>query len=76
MRNIRFIVGLSQNKKDHTVNGVRYIVESRFEPNKSDIKFTERMSRCITNDFAPLTVLTSDSTMEADYVCSAAGKED
>lgn len=70
-----WICGLAQGKSEYKINNVNFVVESCFEPFDSDTTIKDRFSRTITSDFIPLTKITEPCKMEAEYVCSAAGKE-
>ena len=72
----RFIVGLAPKENEYVINGVRYIVSTKFEPLKSKETFTSRIERFIGSDFADLTNTDDVNTLEDDYVCSTVGKED
>lgn len=72
----RFIVGLAPKGNEYVINGVRYIVSSRYEPPKSKETFTTRIEKFIGSDFADLTTTDNLNTLEDDYVCSTVGKED
>ena len=77
----RFIVSFGSEEREYTINGVRYIVESRYEPiNFRNIGQTTKLGSClksyITGDFADLPSLSADGKIDAEYVCTAAGKEE
>lgn len=65
-------------EQEYTVNGVRYIVSSCFQSCKmpSSTTINDRFKRIVTSDVVPLLVEDTDATMESEYVCSTAGKED
>ena len=65
-------------EQEYAVNGVRYIVGSCFQTTKiTDIpSIADRFKRIVTSDVIPLPVEDTDATMESEYVCSTAGKED
>ena len=76
-----FIVGFGQNVNEYKINGVRYIVESRFEPVDfrrldQNTRIDQRLEHYITGDFADFSTAPEADTMVPGYVCSAAGKED
>jgi hypothetical protein len=62
----------------YRIGNVRYVVESHFLPfPKSEQKtMRDRVERLLTSDFTDLTVFEAADTMDAENVCSAAGKED
>ena len=74
----RFLCGLAQEEHEYVINGVKYVVASRFEPftNKVTPTINERFGRVIVSDSTPLTKQLQDDKMAAEYVCSAAGEED
>lgn len=51
----RFIVGLAQKENKYVINGVRYIVSSRYEQPNSNETFTKKIEKFIGSDFADLT---------------------
>ena len=65
-------------EQEYTVNGVRYIVVSSFQSSKVPTSTTiqDRFIRIVSGDTVPLPVESTDDTMAAEYVCSAAGKEE
>ncbi len=70
---------LKLNKDDdaneYVINGVRYIVSTRFSKTENKT-MKEKLSEYIGSDFAQLTTTEDKNTIQAEYVCSAAGKED
>ena len=65
-------------EQEYTVNGVRYIVGSCFQTTKiaDNPSIADRFKIIVTSDVIPLLVETADATMESEYVCSTAGKEE
>ena len=65
-------------EQEYTVNGVHYIVSSCFQTTKivDNPSIADRFKRIVTSDVVPLPVEDTDATMESEYVCSTAGKED
>ena len=65
-------------EQEYTVNGVRYIVSSSFQSTKilDNPSIADRFKRIVTSDVVPLSIEETDVTMESEYVCSTAGKED
>ena len=57
---------------EYVINGVRYIVSSRFEETKITMK--ERLEKFIGSDFAHLSVANSNGTMIAECVNTNAGE--
>ena len=77
----KFIVPLGNQPDEYVINGVRYVVSSKYQkPDFKDLKQNTVLNDCVenylTSDFADLTVENSSSKMMAEYVCSAVGKED
>ena len=64
--------------QEYTVNGVRYVIASSFQSNKVPTSTTihDRFKRIVSGDTVPLSLESTDDTMAAEYVCSAARKED
>ena len=59
------------------VNGVTYIVESKFADAPTDLTAEERFCRIFEIDTAVhLTDFPEDDTMKSEYVLDSAGKED
>ena len=83
---LRFIETISNtraeiklNKDDdaneYVINGVCYIVSTRFSETENKT-LKEKLSEFIGSDFAQLTTTEDENTIQAEYVCSTAGKED
>ena len=77
----KFIVPLGSQPDEYVINGVRYVVSSKYQkPDFKDLKQNTVLNDCVgnylTSDFADLTIENSSSKMMAEYVCSAVGKED
>ena len=77
----KFIVPLESQPDEYVINGVRYVVSSKYQkPDFKDLKQNTVLNDCVenylTSDFADLTIENSSSKMMAEYVCSAVGKED
>lgn len=60
---------------EYVINGVRYIVSTRFTETENKT-MKEKLSEFIGSDFAHLTTNEDENTIQAEYVCSTAGKED
>lgn len=76
---LRFIIGLGADDHEYSVNGVRYVVSSRFQKPFEKPKnpmISERINNYLSGDFADLTVPSNYDTMAEEYVCSTVGKED
>ena len=77
-RELKFIVGLGADDHEYSVNGVRYVVSSRFQKPFEKPKnpmMSERVNHYLSGDFAELTVNKHYSTMAEEYVCSTVGEE-
>ena len=77
----KFIVGFGSTPREYVINGVRYVVESRFQkPNYKESKENTMLNNCIgsylTSDFADLPSVDADNIIDTEYDCTAAGKED
>ena len=77
----KFIVPLGNQPDEYVINGVRYVVSSKYQkPDFKDLKQSTVLNDCVenylTSDFADLTIENSSSKMMAEYVCSTVGKED
>ena len=77
----KFIVPLGNQLDEYVINGVRYVVLSKYQkPDYKDLKQNTVLNDCVenylTSDFADLTIENSSYKMMAEYVCSAVGKED
>ena len=75
---IKFYTGLLDREQEYIIGGVRYVVETHFlpfpEPQQKTMR--DRVERLLTSDFTDLTVFEASDTMEAENVCSVAGKEE
>ena len=75
-----FVVGLGGKEHEYVLNGVRYIVSARFESStikrNTDKTICDRVESYVGSDFADLMPEISDDKLAAEYVYSAAGKED
>ncbi len=60
---------------EYVINGVRYLVSSRFSKTENKT-MKEKLSEFIGSDFAHLTNNEDKNTIQAEYVCSTARKED
>ena len=75
-----WIVGVGMDDRSYTINGVTYVVSSRFAT--TDIKEThkptlaEKLRSYIGSSFAKLTIPGQTDRMGDEYACSAAGEED
>ncbi len=77
----KFIVGFGTAQQEYVINGVRYVVESKFQksdykkPNKN-ILLNNRIGNYLTSDFADLPSVGTSNIINTEYDCTAAGKED
>ena len=73
---MRILHGIFDREQEYTVNGVRYIVETKFQPLTEPVAtLNSRMERIIKNDIAHLTISEASGTIEEEYVYPTAGKE-
>ena len=77
----KFIVGFGAAPQEYVINGVRYLVESRFQkPNykesKENTMLNNRIGSYLTSDFADLPSVSTGNIISTEYDCTAAGKED
>ena len=77
----KFIVGFGIAPQEYVINGVRYVVESKFQnpdykkPNKN-ILLNNRIGSYLTSDFADLPSVDADNIIDTENDCTAAGKEE
>lgn len=77
----KFIVGFGTAQQEYVINGVRYVVESKFQksdykkPNKN-ILLNNRIGNYLTSDFADLPSVGTSNIISTEYDCTVAGKED
>jgi len=71
----KWIVGFGSVPQEYVINGVKYVVESKFqkvnhkEP-KENILLNDCVENYLLNDFADLTEESHMDKMIAEYVCS------
>lgn len=70
-----FKLNKDDDANEYVINGVRYIVSTRFTETENKT-MKEKLSEFIGSDFAQLTTTEDKNTIQAEYVCSTAGKED
>lgn len=71
-----WIVGVSDGKvHECKIGDVTYFVSAEFE-GSSQTNLRDRVQRTVVSNLIPLTPGRVSDTMAAEYVCSAAGKED
>ena len=73
-----WIISLGIEEHQYKIGDVTYIVTSHFaKPTDMEKQtITDRMKHFVGSDFADLTDEPDTNTMNAEYGCSAAGKED
>lgn len=78
MKKLKDFYGLASDS-EHVVDGVLYKVSSKFVPaNICNIENTisDKAQKYVGSDFAHLTNADDRNTMNAEYICLTAGKED
>ncbi len=73
---MRWIVGLFQRERSYCINGVTYTVGARFEPPHEGRPVQRAIEHVLFANMVDLQKCFSSATMETEYVCSAAVKED
>lgn len=76
MKNDFFIVGIGMADREYSVNGVKYIVSSRFASDTESETLSDRLQSHIKSPFAELTFAAEEAIFEHEYACSTAGEED
>ena len=75
-----WIVGVGMEGRSYTINGVTYVVSSRFAPTRIEEKYeptlSDRLHSYIGSGFAKLTIPRQTDIIADEYACSAAGEED
>ncbi|MBO5065898.1 MAG: hypothetical protein J6D06_07295 [Clostridia bacterium] len=64
---------------EYVIDGVLYKVSSKFAPvniSKIENTISDKAQKYVGSDFAHLTKTQDKNTMNAEYVCLTAGKED
>ena len=78
MRDNYYLVGLGASERSYVVNGVTYLVESRYTPidfkakKQKEKSVYERICHYLQSEFADLTIAGANRKMESEYVCPAA----
>lgn len=78
MKKLKDFYGLI-SEEEYVVGGVRYKVSSKFAPAnicKIENTISDKAQKYVGSDFAHLTKTQDKNTMNAEYVCLTAGKED
>ena len=77
----KFIVPLGSQPDGYVINGVRYVVSSKYQkPDFNDLKQNTVLNDCVenylTSDFADLPSVDTDNIINTEYDCTAAGQEE
>lgn len=78
MKKIKNFYGLGCDS-EYAIDGVLYKVSSKFAPvniSKIENTISDKAQKYVGSDFAHLTKTQDKNTMNAEYVCLTAGKED
>ena len=78
MKKLKGFYGLI-SEEEYVIGGVRYKVSSKFAPAnicKIENTISDKAQKYVGSDFAHLTKTQDKNTMNAEYVCLTAGKED
>lgn len=76
---IKQIVNIGIDDSEYVINGIRYLVSSRctaLDIKKVGTTITERFEKYIGSNPSHLTINNDTNTIDTEYVCSTAGKED
>ena len=71
--NIAIIEPVSYGANEYVINGVRYVVSTRFSKTENK-SMKEKISAFIGSDFAHLTNIDDINTLNTEYVNSTAGE--
>ena len=76
---MKMLRNMERQDQEYVVNGVRYIVASRFLPfrpkKEAPVFLRDRLDHYLTTNTAELTDKTKPFTLNAECVCAAVGKE-
>ena len=78
MKKLKDFYGLASDS-EYVIDGVLYKVSSKFAPAnicKIENTISDKARKYVGSDFAHLTKTQDKNTMNAEYVCLTAGKED
>ncbi len=78
MKKINDFYGLASDS-EYVIDGVLYKVSSKFAPAnilKIENTISDKAQKYVGSDFAHLTNADDRNTMNAEYICLTAGKED
>ena len=72
---IRVFEGFGAETREYVINGVRYYVNSHFEPinmrdTDTNVSLKKKLEKYIASDFADLPSGQADGKMEAECVCA------
>ena len=67
-----WVIGIAPYESTYQINGVTYMVSSRFEPRKDEVHtLRSRFERLIKSNSADLTTTVEDGIITAEYVSAA-----
>ncbi len=77
----KFIVDFGAAPQEYVINGVRYVVESRFQnPNykepKENTMLNNRIGSYLTSDFADLPSVSTSNIINTEYDCTGCWTSD
>ena len=78
MKKLKDFYGLASDS-EYVIDGVLYKVSSKFAPAnicKIENTISDKAQKYVGSDFAHLTKTQDKNTMNAEYICLTAGKED
>lgn len=78
MKKLKDFYGLASDS-EYVIDGVLYKVSSKFAPAnicKIENTISDKAQKYVGSDFAHLTKTQDRNTMNAEYICLTAGKED
>ena len=78
MKKLKDFYGLI-GEEEYVIGGMRYKVSSKFAPVnicKIENTISDKAQKYVGSDFAHLTSADDRNTMNAEYICLTAGKED
>lgn len=78
MKKLKDFYGLI-SEEEYVIGGVRYKVSSKFVPtniSKIENTISDKAQKYVGSNFAHLTKTQDKNTMNAEYICLTAGKED
>lgn len=66
----KYLQSLAHGVQEYVINGVRYTVESRYDPKFEHATIGDRLKKSISSDYIRLPVDANDGIITAEYVCS------